>query len=901
MQPEQPLPWFPQTKLYPPHLSDDVLQRPRLLNTLHAAVTTKRLTLLSAPAGSGKTTAIATLPQSYPDLPFAWITLDEDDNDPFTFLQTLLASIRRCCPNCGRNLDMLLTTSSAPSFELRRMMGLLINDILAAGPDILILVLDDLHRVSEVAIHQALDFFLEHLPPSLHLVVATRSDPPLQLSRLRARSELAEFRMDQLCFTDAEIQALFNDMLHLDLTPGDLSRLQQRTEGWVAGVRLLTLSLPRLGTVQKRADLIHHLAQSQRFLFDYLVDEVLNQLEPELRDFLRQTSILSQLTPALCNVVTRREDSAVLLDTLYRQNLFLVMNEPDSDHPFAEPTYRYHALFAQFLQRDLHQKFPSTIPDLHRRAAEAHPGEAQAIYHYLQAQQWVQAAEKITSVARRELHRGLMRAATLRWIEALPVSIYDDRPWLQFFTAAYLAQKGSLGQSSAQLQSILITFQQQGDLEGEFVCLHRMLMARGNRDMALVEEVAAFDAAHPELVKPHHQVSLDLVRCWTHLYQARWDQVDSCLQQLLPFIRDNPALHHFFATSFGPQFLFADSGMRPIEAMAEMFLRRYGEGEGLMQAGAYTQLASIRFYQARLDEALDYARRARRMIHAFGGLAWMDMIPDYVHLFTGLVQGDYGAFHRYLDERLPEIAQDDSLAAGPLTNYLYLRGCALWHEQRFAEARLVLNEIEQVQQSWYGRPPRVIVLMQAWLALADRRFVDGERLLQQATERHAQDRETILCSHPQLNLAALYWLWYQATGEEVHRRSALRELNHVLVEAKQRGMPGLLLQSGRVVIPLLREAEQQSRHADIIAQILAVFGKDGGPRPLPIPDTGNTLTPREVEVLRLLMDGASNQDIATALVITRRTAKAHVSHILQKLQVSSRAEAAARARELSLM
>jgi LuxR family maltose regulon positive regulatory protein len=893
--------WFPQTKLYPPRLSDDVLQRPRLLNALHWAVTTKRLTLLSAPAGSGKTTAMAALSQSYPDVSMAWISLDEDDNDPLTFLKTLLASIQRCCPKCGHNLELLLSTPSATGFEVRRMLGLLINDILAAAPEILILVLDDLQRVSEPAIHQALDFLLEYLPPCLHLVVTTRSDPPLSLSRLRARGELAEFRMDALRFTHSEMQTLFNDLLQLGLASDDLISLQQRTEGWVAGVRLLTLSLPRLDTAKRRADLIHYLAQSRRFLFDYLVDEVLNQLEPDIHDFLLQTSILTELTPSLCEAVTQRADSARVLDTLYRQNLFLVITEMDSDAPFAEPIYRYHALFAQFLHRNLHQKYASRILELHRRAAEAHPDPVQAIHHYLQAQLWAQAAERIIPVARQELHHGLLRAATLRWVEALPQSIRDDNPWLQLFVAAYLGQQGALEKSFARLQDTIVAFRRQGDVAGELICLNRMLMAKGNRDMALTEKVAQFHAAHPDLVRPHDQAYLNLVRCWAYIYHAEWDRVDFYLRQLLPLIRDNPSLHHFLATSLGPQLLFADSGMRPIEALAEMILQRYGDGESLVHAGAYAQLTSIRFYQARLDEALDYARRARHIIHAFGGLAWMDMVPDYVCLFAYLVQGDYAAFHHYLDERWADIARDESLADGPTANYLYLRGCALWHEQRLAEAQIVMDQIEQVQRTWYERPSRVINLMGAWLALAEGRFVDGERLLHRATRRHAQDRETILCSHPRLNLASLYWLWYVATHDEAHRRSALYELEQVLAEAKQREMPGLLLQSGRVVVPLLQNAQGESHHPGIISQVLAVFGEEGRPRPLPIPHTGNTLTPREVEVLRLLMAGASNRDIGAQLVITPRTAKAHVSSILQKLQVSSRSEAAARARELALM
>jgi LuxR family transcriptional regulator, maltose regulon positive regulatory protein len=348
--------WFPHTKLHPPYISGDLLERPGLLERIHRAVTTHRLTLVSAPAGSGKTTAIAALRDAHPNLPLAWLTLEEDDNDLVAFLAMLLGAIQQVYPGCGANTRLLLDHAAGLG-DQRHVVGTLINDLLDYEPAPFVLVIDDLHVITELPIHQALDYLLEHLPPMLHLVVTTRHDPPLALARLRARGQLAELRMADLRFTNTEVLRFCNDVLSLNLTGDNVALVQQRTEGWVAGVRLLTLALSQT-ELAERTQRITSFARSQRFIFDYLAEEVLRQLAPDQRAFLLETSLLSELTPALCQAITGREDASAVLDDLYRRNLFLVELEaedappeatdvvPDSDSTLqvARAPYRYHAL-----------------------------------------------------------------------------------------------------------------------------------------------------------------------------------------------------------------------------------------------------------------------------------------------------------------------------------------------------------------------------------------------------------------------------------------------------------------------------------------------------------------------------------------------------------------------------
>lgn len=298
---------------------------------------------------------------------------------------------------------------------------MLINDILETLPDPFVLVLDDLHLVSEPAVYTALDYLLERLPPQMHLMAATRHDPPLALARLRGRGALAELRLPDLRFTLDEAAAFLNTQ-RLGLSPEDLASLHSRTEGWAVGLRLLADSLNRIPTRSGRSAFITYLAQTDRYVFDFLADEVLSRQSSAVRTFLLETSILPELTPALCQAVTGRADALAILEDLYRRNLFLVavddgrwttddgpqttdlIRRPSSmvrrlSSVVHRPIYRYHALFAEFLRRRLTQEMPERLVELHARAAQAETVPARAIAHYLAAQLWEPAAQAMGAVS----------------------------------------------------------------------------------------------------------------------------------------------------------------------------------------------------------------------------------------------------------------------------------------------------------------------------------------------------------------------------------------------------------------------------------------------------------------------------------------------------------------------
>lgn len=460
---------IPYTKLLSPKLAKGTLTRSTIIREIYQAVTHKRLTLIAAPAGAGKTTAVVTLHDTHPDLPLAWAALDEGDDAPHAFLQLFIAAVQREAAGYGRQVQQILGAGGENTPDWPRLMGALINDLDAHTDEPLIIAPDDLHRISNKTIHNLLDYLLERMPPHIHLVITTRHDPPLRLALLRARGQMAEVLLEDLRFSVADITSLFNDVLGLGLPPADLQLVHERTEGWAAGVRLLTLTLPRLASTDKRANLIQHLAASQRFLFDYLIEEVLNQLDAADRDFLLQTAVLDEMTLTLSNAVTGRTDAAATLDALYRQNLFLVVNE--TADPLAEPTYSTHALFAQFLQNQLRQQVEMKVTDLHLRAAHAVTSPERRIYHLMAAKSWGEAAKAIIAIGKKQCDREFVRPQVIAWIGRLPADIRQRYYWLDQIKASYLRQRGHLSEAWQLCKAALPVVQASGDLSGDLEAL----------------------------------------------------------------------------------------------------------------------------------------------------------------------------------------------------------------------------------------------------------------------------------------------------------------------------------------------------------------------------------------------------------------------------------------------
>ena len=428
------------TKLYIPRPRPNVVSRPRLLERLNEGLH-RKLTLIAAPAGFGKTTLVSEW-VAFIERPTAWLSLDEGENDPTRFLAYLVAALQTIAPTIGEGVLGVLQSPQPPPPEA--ILTVLLNEITTL-PDHFVLVLDDYHVIDAKPVDIALTYLVEHLPPQMHLVIATREDPQLPLARLRARSHLTEVRAADLRFTASEAAEFLSQVMGLSLSAEDIAALEDHTEGWIAGLQLAALSM------QGRQDVhgfIQAFAGDDRYIVDYLVEEVLQRQPAPVRSFLLQTSILDRLNGALCDAVTGQKEGNARLEALERGNFFVVPLD-DKRH-----WYRYHHLFAEVLSAHLMAEQPNQVATLHRRASawyERNGSEADAIRHALAAGDFGRAAD-LVELAVPAMGRNRQEAMVLGWLKALPDELVRARPVLSVHYAGALLLNGELEGVEARLR-----------------------------------------------------------------------------------------------------------------------------------------------------------------------------------------------------------------------------------------------------------------------------------------------------------------------------------------------------------------------------------------------------------------------------------------------------------------
>lgn len=469
------------TKLYIPSPRRELVPRPRLTTHLNEGLS-RKLTLISAPAGFGKTTVLsAWIPQSQRCV--VWVSLDEGDNDPTRFWVYFISAIQKLQNTLGENALRLLQSPQPPPLEL--ILTTLLNE-LATFPDDFALVLDDYHLIENLAIHQAITFLLDHLLPQMHLMITTRVDPPLPLSRLRARGQLTELRAADLRFTPAEVATFLNEVMGLNLSPETMTTLETRTEGWIAGLQLAALSMQGRQDIN---DFIKAFAGSHRFILDYLTDEVLERRPKGTKNFLLQTAILDRLCGPLCDAVTGQSDAQMTLERLVQANLFIVALDDE------RKWYRYHHLFAEVLRQGLHRSVSAeAVADLHRRASAWYEQAGlidEAIHHALTGHDFERAARLIERVHSAKWQIGEIK--TLQgWLATLPLTVWSSHPRLWLVQAWAAITIGEFSEADEKLR------------EAEEALT--LLDEAGAR--SLRPEVLAFRASYASLVRDPAAVEL---------------------------------------------------------------------------------------------------------------------------------------------------------------------------------------------------------------------------------------------------------------------------------------------------------------------------------------------------------------------------------------------------------
>jgi LuxR family transcriptional regulator, maltose regulon positive regulatory protein len=461
------------TKLFVPQPRPGLVARPRLIQRLNDALSSG-MVLVSASAGSGKTTAVVQwVLQTKKNTPVAWVSLDDGDNDPVRFWDYFIAAFKIFKPVAGEAASTIL--HSGQSYTTEGLLTSLINDIADISKNFVI-VLDDYHLIKSDAIHTALAFLLDHIPPMMHLVVATRADPPLPLPHFRGRGTLVEIGADDLRFTDEEAARLLREILGTPLSAEQTAALNAHTEGWVVGLKMAALSMRGEKDIQS---FIAGFTGSHRYVMDYLVEEVLKRQTEEVRDFLLQTSVLGRMTAPLCDFLTGGNRGRDMLMELDRANLFLV---PLDD---TRQWYRYHHLFAELLRHQLEMHYGTDmVTRPHKRASEWYEENKlpdDAIYHAMAARDWDKGMKLIGAESESRLKRGEWNTL-LKWFQAIPDEILRSRPRLYSQYGNVLVTAGQLEAAENVLSYLETTAQQDAGLLGE-VALFRAILAKERDDV----------------------------------------------------------------------------------------------------------------------------------------------------------------------------------------------------------------------------------------------------------------------------------------------------------------------------------------------------------------------------------------------------------------------------------
>ena len=888
------------TKLFIPPPGPRLVQRPRLTQRLNDALT-RPLTLLSAPAGFGKTTLLVEWYRGAGRrLPLAWLSLDADDNDPAQFLKYFVAAIETLRPRIGGHSLTVLPSPHGPA--LRAFFTELTTSLNAVSDDFAV-VLDDYHLISSSPIHDSIAFLLDRLPPKMHLVIASRADPPLPIARLRARGQLTEIRAADLRFTREEAGDYLNRLMNLNLPAADVAALEARTEGWITGLQLAALSM------QRRDDLhgfIQAFAGDDRYVLDYLVEEVLQRQPHDVKAFLLQTSILSRLTGPLCEAVTRQDGGQDTLEHLEQANLFIVPLDG------RRLWYRYHHLFAEFLRARLHREQPGHIAELHRRASkwQAENGLTEdAVDHALSATTFEVAADLIEHIAERMFWKEGRTSKLLEWLAALPDDIVRSRPTLSLTHAWALLASGQADRVEATLVDVERAAEashggtKQGSPVGNTamlgdVALIRAMLARSRGDYPTsltlgrqaVESMAGGKKSllgfAVELIGSVHQRMGD-VRTAAQVFASAAQMSKAAgnftaallaLGRLVDVQAAGGQLRTAAATYQRTVELAATWGLETSPALG---VARLGMGRVLTEWND-------------LFEAEQHLRKGIDSCHQWGGLDEAASLTGYFLLSRvlqarGDVAGARGAIdqievlsHRY---DMPEGAA----VAGAEAARLSLRPASRNLVGAVRWAASLEDGVMRDEHPTHTRGLERLAL--ARVLIEQTRLADAAALL----DRMLESAEAGGNTGRVIETLLLQAITRQAEG---NMAQAVLPLSRALSLGEPEGYVRVFLDDGVPVVRLLREAESRGVHRDYARRLLAAFGDAASSR---TPVLVNPLSERELEVLRLVAAGLSPQEIGEKLFITIGTVRNHVKNIYSKLDAHNRLEAVNRARAVDLL
>jgi LuxR family maltose regulon positive regulatory protein len=891
------------TKLHIPPAGDNIVHRPELYRKLNIGLS-RKLIVISAPAGYGKTALLSdwiTLQK----IPTAWFSLDKGDNDPVEFLRYIISGIQRINAAFGQSALKLLKSPNEPSPE--SITGLLINDVLKINHDFL-LVLDDFHLISNHEILKLVAFLLERIPGNIHIVISTRSDPTLSIARLRSQNQLVELRSSDLGFSANEISDLFKK-LKLKLSIDDVYSLETITEGWIAGLQLTALS------IQGREDIsgfIHDLKGDNRYILDYLMEEVLKIQTDDIREFLIQTSVLEQMSAPLCNNVLNRDDSRLILETLDRNNMFIVPLD-DEKH-----WYRYHHLFADLLKQRLQQKDKMLIIDIHNKACdwfEQNNMYNLAIEHALEIKNYEKSIQLLGEIVESMWENGL-HAAILKYGDLIPDKLIKNTPEFCLYYAWILISAGKLEQAKPYLTSAeIITTNRFNDknISIENIDYNKNLLGR----IFVVFAYMNSNEEHPEKIIEYCEKAIENLKEVNPLwYSWIWFSYGIAYFSGGDLHKSHKAFKNAweYAKKSGNLYLISTIAFRvaDIEQQFGHYKSAYKKCSDLltfMKKGGYSQIAktewsyaglfivmaSTQAAWANMDKAHEYIKIAYDLSKTTQDISIK--IPILMLYSIVLYEcGDTTGAEKKMNE-MEDIIKQNYIAPFLTCVYLSSKIFILMEMGQLEQAENLISEYGLGLDNKKSHIDDMAYFSYARLLIAQYKVDEAESLLSElftlANESNRIERligikmcyaiiykmrgnheKAVINVIEALEMAASENLFSYFIYDLHHTKDLLNEAFKIQAAAKTK-IPDKFVENLKLIIE--RKEKFKRIHTSI------------------------DLSARELDTLKLIAKDLSNQEIADKLFISLNTVKTHIKNIYLKLETDNRTKAIAKAKELVII
>jgi LuxR family maltose regulon positive regulatory protein len=907
------------TKLFPPPPGKLLVDRPCLISKLNACLDPGcRLALISAPAGFGKTTLVSAWavgvkhPERPPSPSVAWVSLDDRDNDPILFWSYIISSLQSEREGLGKHFLSLLRAAIPP--DLEGGLDLFINE-LAGIPNPLCLILDDYHHIRNPAVHQSIAFLLEHAPSQFHVILASRIDPPLPLALLRGRGQLVEIRLNDLRFSTQDADNFLNSGMGLDLPIQAVEALNQKTEGWISGLKMAALSLQEAASLQDRKrmeDFISSFSGTNRFILDYLIEEVLSQQPAEIQDFLLKTSILDRLCGPLCDALLWDKDGGVhpgsekALEYLDSSNLFIV---PLDDQRY---WYRYHQLFADLLRKRLNQMDPNLVIELHQRAiqwCEQNGLITKAVEYAFNIKDYQKAAFLINQIVEEMWGRG-EHTTLLNWIKALPEEEKRKYPHLWIWQVSMLITAGEMQEAERRVCEIedylcsLPADLDQASFMGQVYSL-RAYIASFYKDVPNLLNYARL--ALDNLTRPEDGGSrCGILLVMSNAYLNKGD-LNAAAQALTEAIDAGKIAKRSYMVLAAMEnlaiVLYTQGDLKLANQACQeglLLVEQNGLDHSPMAANLFIGQGLILCERHELDEAENYIHRGldlaceRNYIwsSAWGYRALLRLLLARNNLLaaeTAIREADQLA-------GLHEIPEYHTCGISGLKVRAWIRMGKIEQAEGYLQARRIQvnGDIQYPHETEYWAL--------ASLCLVKREMESGVGLLERLLHRAESGKQQLWV----IRCLALQALFYQALGNQ---GQSLQCLSRALNLAAPEGYIQTFVDEGEPMLHLLQEAFRQKIHSEYVRLLLKAFKDEtlegNYSQGLPV-QTGNSmlikpLNKREMEIIRLIADGCSNKEIAQKLYISVRTVKYYTTSIYTKLEVNGRAQAAVKAKDLGIL